>query len=170
MGNHLWSCGQNKEIQVWDAQTLKPINLLKGHSSYVNDLVKIECLETRYVWSFSTGDGSVCVWRTEHSTSQDSGDVFAQTIAEVNDLEGRLQELNERMSEESDKWYFGESRRSLERQEFKRTITGLGTCLNWLNVSHLCTCIVESQFDALRLHLQVEAYTYAHMHAVLNTR
>jgi WD40 repeat protein len=68
MGGVMWAVGQDRGIGIWDRNKFGAPRLLRrlpGHTSFVNSLCRVKCIETRTIWSLSSGDNSLRVWRQE---------------------------------------------------------------------------------------------------------
>lgn len=62
VGDHVWMCGQSRNISVY-ASDMTQVDSLEGHSSYVSSLLLVDRSETRLLWSSSLADKSLRVWR-----------------------------------------------------------------------------------------------------------
>mmetsp|Transcript_40039 Transcript_40039/g.89779 ORF Transcript_40039/g.89779 Transcript_40039/m.89779 type:complete len:621 (-) Transcript_40039:160-2022(-) len=77
MGNVMWGVGQDKSVGVWDlsgpGHSPRLLRRLPGHTSFVNSLCRVKCVEVRTIWSSSAGDGTLRVWRQEVSGAPSYG-------------------------------------------------------------------------------------------------
>jgi len=73
MGKHVWSCGMEPQIHIWNRKSMTLANTLrpKGHKRYINALVKVSSVLTRNLWSYSLVDGKLCMWKAESTYDTD---------------------------------------------------------------------------------------------------
>lgn len=83
MGKYIWSCGQDPQIHIWNLKSMTLANTLKakGHSKYINGLLKVSSVLTRSIWSFSLGDQKVIRWRAESNYDIDFAEEASQLQA-----------------------------------------------------------------------------------------
>lgn len=62
VGDHVWVCGQSRNIFVYSSD-MSPIDALEGHASFVSSLILVDRVETRLLWSSSLADRSLRVWK-----------------------------------------------------------------------------------------------------------
>eukprot|EP00873_Tetraselmis_striata_P029462 jgi/Tetstr1/449726/TSEL_036793.t1 len=87
--NHVWACGQEPSVTVWDTEHMLPVHQLSGHEKWVNMLVKVEHTETRLLWSASMSDRTLRAW--EHKNCIDSTEAAnVNELSAANEVMGEL--------------------------------------------------------------------------------
>jgi len=66
LGDEVWVCGHHPAIQVFSQRDMSQISEEDGHKPYVSNLLGIDRVESKYIWSTSFGDRKLKVWR--HTT------------------------------------------------------------------------------------------------------
>lgn len=63
LGFDVWVCGHHPSIQVFSQRYLESRSELDAHDPYVSNLLRVDRIEARILWSSSEADGTVKVWR-----------------------------------------------------------------------------------------------------------
>jgi len=63
LGHDVWTCGHYNSIQVLSQQHLTKTTDFEAHEPYISNLLAVDRVETRIVWSTSLGDRKLKVWR-----------------------------------------------------------------------------------------------------------
>jgi len=62
-GKDVWSCGHHPNLRVLSQHGMEQIKELPAHTPYVSNLLAVDRVETRILWSTSIGDKKLKVWR-----------------------------------------------------------------------------------------------------------
>lgn len=63
LGHDVWTCGHHPMIQVLSQHSLSKTSEHKAHEPWISNLLAVDRVETRIVWSTSLGDRKLKVWR-----------------------------------------------------------------------------------------------------------
>eukprot|EP00854_Cymbomonas_tetramitiformis_P004124 gene4124-5101_t len=110
VGDAVWAGGQLPSIAVWDTKELKrwrgvaeqamePRSLLKGHTGFINLVLRVQQVEIREVWSASLADKTLRVWR--HRSTIDGSDGASALAAANAAYEANCADLAQREAESS---------------------------------------------------------------------
>ena len=63
LGYEVWTCGHHPNIQVFSQSDFFKTAEHPAHEPYVSNLLTVDRIETKIVWSTSIGDKKLKVWR-----------------------------------------------------------------------------------------------------------
>lgn len=63
LGHDVWVCGHHPAIQVLSQHAMQLTSEEDGHKPYVSNLIGVDRVETKVVWSTSFGDRKLKVWK-----------------------------------------------------------------------------------------------------------
>ncbi|CAK9090373.1 Probable protein phosphatase 2C 3 (PP2C 3) [Durusdinium trenchii] len=63
LGHDVWVCGHHPTIQVFSQRDMAQTSAEDGHKPYVSNLIGVDRVESKIVWSTSFGDRKLKVWR-----------------------------------------------------------------------------------------------------------
>ena len=63
LGHEVWTCGHHPNIQVFSQSDFFKTAGHPAHDPYVSNLLTVDRIETKIVWSTSIGDKKLKVWR-----------------------------------------------------------------------------------------------------------
>jgi len=63
LGKDVWCCGHHPNIQVYSQSEMKKSEEYPAHEPYISNLLAVDRVETRILWSTSLADRKLKVWR-----------------------------------------------------------------------------------------------------------
>eukprot|EP00931_Biecheleriopsis_adriatica_P073872 TRINITY_DN4807_c0_g2_i2.p1 TRINITY_DN4807_c0_g2~~TRINITY_DN4807_c0_g2_i2.p1 ORF type:complete len:1372 (+),score=356.68 TRINITY_DN4807_c0_g2_i2:40-4116(+) len=63
VGHDVWVCGHHPAIQVFSQRDMSQISEEEGHKPYVSNLIGVDRVESKIIWTTSFGDRKLKVWR-----------------------------------------------------------------------------------------------------------
>jgi len=63
LGHDVWVCGHHPTIQVFSQRDMAQTSAEDGHKPYVSNLIGVDRVESKIVWSTSFGDRKLKVWK-----------------------------------------------------------------------------------------------------------
>jgi len=63
LGHDVWVCGHHPSIQVYSQRDMAQTSTEDGHKPYVSNLIGVDRVESKIIWSTSFGDRKLKVWR-----------------------------------------------------------------------------------------------------------
>mmetsp|Transcript_55828 Transcript_55828/g.133054 ORF Transcript_55828/g.133054 Transcript_55828/m.133054 type:complete len:1273 (-) Transcript_55828:147-3965(-) len=63
LGHDVWVCGHHPDIQVYTQHGMTQTGHYKAHDPYVSNVMAVDRVETRVVWSTSIADKTLKVWK-----------------------------------------------------------------------------------------------------------
>lgn len=81
LGHDVWVCGHHPTIQVFSQRDMAQTSAEDGHKPYVSNLIGVDRVESKIVWSTSFGDRKLKVWR--HTTRGDEPSVDELKAANI---------------------------------------------------------------------------------------
>lgn len=101
----VWVCGHHPSIQVFSQSDMSQTSEEEGHKPFVSNLIAVDRVETKIVWSTSIGDRKLKVWR--YTTRGE--------VSSVDELKAANLLYQQEEQTQSDR--LGESLRKLSSQE-----------------------------------------------------
>ncbi|CAE7850997.1 unnamed protein product, partial [Symbiodinium microadriaticum] len=62
LGHDVWVCGHHPSIQVYSQRDMAQTSTEDGHKPYVSNLIGVDRVESKIIWSTSFGDRKLKVW------------------------------------------------------------------------------------------------------------